>query len=90
LSVPPATIFAALVCALFRGTADVRVHLVADIARILSADRASARRRVTTIAHLVDKMCTDLRAFAKQHSAAFQKSRRPLWPAASARHLRRR
>jgi hypothetical protein len=43
VSVSPAAVFAALVCALFGGTADVR-------ARDLGADRASARRRVTTIA----------------------------------------
>jgi hypothetical protein len=48
---------AALVCALFGGTADGR-------ARDLGADRASARRRVTTIAQLVAKTGIDLRAAA--------------------------
>jgi hypothetical protein len=48
---------AALVCALFGGSADGR-------ARDLGADRASARRRVTMIAQLVEKMGINLRAAA--------------------------
>jgi hypothetical protein len=42
------------------------------VARHLGADRASARKLVTTIAQLVEKTGIDLCAFAKQHAAAFR------------------
>jgi hypothetical protein len=59
--VPPAAIFAALVCALFAPPALARA---AHRARDLSAHRASALTRVTTIAQLVEKTGIDLRAAA--------------------------
>jgi hypothetical protein len=56
---------AALARALFGGTADGRAHdHGADRARNLGADRSSARKRVTTIAQLVEKTGIDPRAAA--------------------------
>jgi hypothetical protein len=71
--------FVGLVRALLGGTRrPLPAHLVAALARYPSADRASARRRVATIAQLVKKMGIDLglRQAAlggvwKHHAAAF-------------------
>jgi hypothetical protein len=67
LSTPPRLCVqpTALACALFDGTADGRARdHGADRTRDLGADRANARRRVTTIAQLVEKTGIDPRAAA--------------------------
>jgi hypothetical protein len=57
-SVPLAARFDTFVCTLFGGTAD-------GLARNIVANRASAWRRVTTIAQLVKKAGTNLRVAAR-------------------------
>jgi hypothetical protein len=82
VSVLAAAIFAALVCALFGGTADGPAHdHGADRARNFAADRPSARRWFTTMVQLVKKTGIDLRAAAaasQDGEASAQMLRPPL------------